>query len=120
VEDVVMRVDAHAGRPGPGALDSHKDGATETAQVLTPGLRLSPAGSDDAVGDGVTTDTVEISAEAQALLAGGSMPDQNQSVEVRPEMVDRARKILESGAYNDQGVLEKTAEKIAAVLSAEA
>ena len=54
-------------------------------------------------------------AGAQQLLEQGQ-----KSGAVRPEMVDRAKAILQSGSYNDKGVIEKTAEKIADKFNAEA
>ena len=56
-------------------------------------------------------DSIEISQGARDLM--GQAP-------VRPEMVERARKVLSSGLYNDKGVIEKTAEKIADSFSASA
>lgn len=63
-------------------------------------------------------DTIEISARAQQFLKG-EKTEQGQAAGVRPEMVARARQVLQSGTYNDNGVIEKTAAKIAGVLSAE-
>jgi hypothetical protein len=110
-----MRVSGSSGLRGAGAPDHRKGGAPEVGE----GQPVNAAPQADAAsnpGAGATADTVEMSAEAKAILNGG-VP---QKSEIRPEMVDRARKVIETGQYNDQGVLEKTAEKIAAAISAQA
>ena len=60
-------------------------------------------------------DVVELSAQAQQLLATG-----NQADPVQTEMVARARKFIDAGMYNDQGVLEATADRLSLVISTEA
>lgn len=58
-------------------------------------------------------DTLEISDNARKLLAGIEQPQsQDKSAPARPEAVERARKVLQSGVYNDAGVIDKTAEAI--------
>jgi len=115
-----MRVDGYSGLQGTGPLDPNKDkslaGASQAGAAGT-----NPLIDADQDGDaGGTTDTIEISDKARELLAGGTVSTATEtSSAIRPEAVDRARKVLQAGTYNDLGALEKTAERIADRFSAE-
>jgi anti-sigma28 factor (negative regulator of flagellin synthesis) len=61
--------------------------------------------------EATTQDTIEISTSAQKLMT--------QPATIRPEMVERARKVLQSGTYNDNGAIEATASKLAELFSSE-
>ena len=56
-------------------------------------------------------DSIEISANAQKFLVQGQ-GQQKAQTPVRPEAVERAKQVLQSGLYNDSGVLDKTASAI--------
>lgn len=104
-----MRVDGYSNVGAAPAADPNSEAAARLLAAQRADSQEHPAGeSHDAATAG---DSIEISQGARDLL--GQAP-------VRPEMVDRARKILSSGVYNDKGVIEKTAEKIAASFSANA
>lgn len=64
-------------------------------------------------------DRVEISSEAQAA-AKRSQDAANSDTEVRADKVAAARKFLEAGLYNDQGVIDRTAASLASYLKLEA
>lgn len=114
-----MRVDGYSGLQGTGPLDPNKEKALASAAQAgaagdTAQIDAGTAASDDA------TDTIEISDKARELLAGGAVSTASETTSaIRPEAVERARKVLQSGLYNDHGALEKTAEKIAERFSAE-
>lgn len=110
-----MRVDGYSGLQGTGPLDPNKkEGLAGTSQAGAAAPKV-----DAESGDSGAADTVEISDKARELLAGGAVSTATEMSAIRPEAVDRARKVLQSGLYNDQGALEKTAEKIASLFSAE-
>ncbi len=111
-----MRVDVNNSINGP----APKDPRAEAAKQGEKAGQVVPASTPDIDHDGDTdsgsSDTIEFSAGAQQLLEQGK----GASGAVRPEMVERAKSILQSGSYNDKGAIEKTAEKIADSFSAEA
>ena len=110
-----MRVDVNNPISGPAPKDPRTEGTKQSERAPQVDPATTPAVDQDGDTDGGSADTIEFSAGAQQLLENGA-----QSGAVRPEMVDRARSILQSGAYNDKGVIEKTAEKIADKFNAEA
>ncbi|MGD0092978.1 MAG: flagellar biosynthesis anti-sigma factor FlgM [Planctomycetota bacterium] len=110
-----MRVNDSLGLHGAGAPERRKGGAPSVGKGQ-PANAAPKAQAANAQGAGATADTVEMSAGAKALMSGGIA----QKSEIRPEMVDRARKVIETGQYNDEAVLQKTAEKIATVISTQA
>ena len=104
-----MRVDGYNNVGGAPATDPHSDGPGRVpASQRADSTHEQAVESDETHAAG---DSIEISQGARDLL--GQAP-------VRPEMVERARKILSSGLYNDKGVIEKTAEKISESFSADA
>jgi hypothetical protein len=90
---------------------------TESAQPKN----LQPAGDNDNDVDS-QRDTLEISSQASALLAArkseGPAPVDNNTA-LRPEAVDKARQILQSGTYNSEGSLNKTAEELGQLFRSE-
>jgi len=114
-----MRVDGYSGLQGTGPLDPNKkEGLAGTSQAQPAGSPQLDAEHDVNLED--ATDTIEISAKAREVLAGGAVSTANETSAIRPEAVERARKLLQSGLYNDHGVLEKTADKIAGLFSTDA
>ena len=110
-----MRVDANNGVTGPAPKDPRAEAAKQSERAPQVEPASAPIVDNDGDTDGGSSDTIEFSAGAQQLLEQGQ-----KSGAVRPEMVDRAKAILQSGSYNDKGVIEKTAEKIADKFNAEA
>lgn len=110
-----MRVDGYKNLQNSPARDTKAQpgGADKAGQAAAADAVNAESVVDSPEEEVNTADSVEISADAQQLLAAGNSGD------VRPEKVDRARKVLESGSYNDRGVIEKTAERIADRFSAE-
>jgi len=88
-----------------------------TQRVSETALSAVESGSEGDSGDHV--DTIEISAKARELLAGGGVSNTSEAPAVRPEAVERARQILQSGTYNNAGAIERTAGKIASLFSSE-
>ena len=109
-----MRVDVNNSINGPAPKDPRAE-AAKAGQAGSVVPASTPEIDQDGDTDGGSSDTIEFSAGAQQLLQQGGA-----SGAVRPDMVERAKSILQSGSYNDKGVIEKTAEKIADSFSAEA
>jgi hypothetical protein len=59
---------------------------------------------------------LELSEQAQQLLAADAGP----AGAPPPLMVEHARRLLADGFYNDRGVLERTAERLAPLFTADA
>ncbi len=89
------------------------------AQVGTPGDPGSTSQAPTQNGSGanadLATDTVEISNQAQNLISSEQKPQAP-----RPEMVDYARQFLQNKMYNNEGMLEQTADHLASHLLGEA
>jgi hypothetical protein len=104
-----MRVDGYNNVGGAPSTDPRSDAAGRVPGSQRPeSADEREVKSDEAHASG---DSIEISQGARELI--GQAP-------VRPEMVERARKLLSSGLYNEKGAIEKTAEKIAASFSTDA
>lgn len=98
---------------GPGSLQSAgglapKPEDAKRAQQAAP-VRNEPAPRDRA-DRSESGDTIEISAQAQEILQARETESAEGSA--RPEKVERARQVLQSGSYNEQGAIEDTARKV--------
>lgn len=86
---------------------------------------MAPTSADDGgsqVSSSDSGDSIEISDKARELMkaSASSTPVVTDKPAIRPDMVERARKMLESGTYNDHGVLERTAGRISDLFSTQA
>ena len=64
-------------------------------------------------------DSVQISAEARLAAKAQEAAKAEDPQEVRPDKVQAAKEFLQAGLYDDQGVLEQTADSVAAFINAE-
>jgi len=117
-----MQVDGSGGIQNSGTNAPRADEAKKSAQSnrteseRARDLREQDDSSDD------QRDTVEISARANELLAARKVEKADSTeadTEVRPEAVDRARQILQSGTYNNAGTLDRTAEALGQLFRSE-
>jgi anti-sigma28 factor (negative regulator of flagellin synthesis) len=101
---------------GIGPVEPKKIGRIEpqTEAVTRPGLQ-QPKPPVRRENEGDTTDRLEISEEAKQVMANNTT-----APAVRPEMVDRARQMIQNGSYNNVESLGQTANKLSKVIWAEA
>ena len=117
-----MRIDGYGGVKGPGVPPDPKSEGAGRANQANPNDRLDDVDKKDNPDADPTADSLEISPKAQELLAETKQKKDAPKTEddVRPEKVERARQVLQNGLYNDKGAVEKTANAIAKVFSADA
>lgn len=113
-----MRVDGPQGLHSGNAQEARPERAAKSAGAQAAGHDEQP--EDAASGAPSAPDTIEISDHARQLMESLANTNQGQTAGIRPEMVERARKVLQAGTYNDAGVIDKTAARIAQILSADA
>jgi hypothetical protein len=82
--------------------------------------RVPPTGREGSAAE-QAGDLVEISPEAREAAKAQEMARLSvEEPQVRPEAVQAAKQFLEQGLYNDQGVLEQTANNLSSLFQAQA
>lgn len=96
---------------GIGPLSSQPHGPQSGVSSADRAERAAADGAGGALDARSSGDRVEVSSEAKALAQATTEAEQLE--EVRPEVVEAAKRMLASGFYNDRGVLESTAGEVA-------
>ena len=109
-----VQIQGYNGIPDGGKRASTNDvSVREDAPVEQPnaGVESEQTSSADSV-----TDTVDISDNARKLIAAQQQPPSSDDTQT----VEHVRQFLQNKLYNDQGLLEETAAKLAPILYTEA
>ncbi|MCW8129572.1 MAG: flagellar biosynthesis anti-sigma factor FlgM [Planctomycetota bacterium] len=69
---------------------------------------------------GSSGDRVDISSEARQAALESKQAQEKGDAKVRADKVEAARRFLEAGLYNDQGVVDRTAENLSSYLKLDA